>query len=424
MDTQQTPSEASPFTSDRIIGQKQRWWFLPLLVLSWFGSAVVYGAISGASIPKLLTLWGPGTKETNLAIVSAIGGVVVMIVTPLFGRLSDRTTSAWGMRKPWFLGGMIVGSLGVLIQAFATSLWLLVLGWCITQIGYGAVAMANHTLLADQIPQRIRARVAAATSVGAGFATVASAAIVATLPLDQSWSWFVVPGTVGILTTLPMLFGYRDAVRKDRPASLRLAEIASTYWLNPRVYRDFGWAWLSRFFMTMSILSVALYLFFLVVETLGYSVEAAGGVQTTALAFFFVGNVVATIFFGWLSDRLGKRKIIVWTSGIISALGVLMLMISPDMTMFLVAITVVGFAQGAYISVDVALMTEVLPSFKDAGKDLGIVALAYQLPQVLAPFAAAVCIGLAGGNYSGLYLLSITCSVLGGLTIIPVRGVK
>ena len=94
------------------------------------------------------------------------------------------------------------------------------------------------------------------------------------------------------------------------------------------------------------------------------------------------------------------------------------------MPTFLIAISIVGFAQGAYLSVDVALMTEVLPSFQDAGKDLGIVALAYQLPQVLAPFAVALCIGLAGGSYLGLYLLSILCSVLGGVTIIPVRGVK
>ncbi|MBQ1442320.1 MAG: MFS transporter [Renibacterium sp.] len=416
--------EAGPFAGDAILGQPQRWWFLPLLVLSWFGSAVVYGAVVGASMPKLLTLWGPESKEVNLAIIASIGGIVVMIITPLFGRLSDRTTSAWGMRKPWFLGGFLVGTAGIVLQAFADSIWLLVLGWCVTQIGYGAVAMANHTLLADQVPQRIRARVAAATGVGAGVATVVGVAVVAALPLDQSWTWFIVPGAIGLLTTVPMLFGYRDAVRTDKPAPLRFRDLLSTYWLNPAVYRDFAWAWTSRFFMTMSILSIALYLFFLIVETLGYSVEEAGGVQTTALACFFAGNVVAMLFFGWLSDRLGRRKLIVWTSGIVSGSGVLLLMVSPDMPTFLIAISIVGFAQGAYLSVDVALMTEVLPSFQDAGKDLGIVALAYQLPQVLAPFAVALCIGLAGGSYLGLYLLSILCSVLGGVTIIPVRGVK
>lgn len=415
---------ANPLAGDEIIGRRQGWWFLPLLVLSWFGSALVIGAISGASMPKFLTLLDEESKEENLALISSVGGIVVMIATPLIGRLSDRTMLAWGMRKPWYAGGIVVAALGVVLLALSGTVWGMVLGWCVLQVGNGAIAMANHTLLADQVPSRIRARAAAATGVGAGIATIAAAAIVAALPIDQAWTWYAVPGALGLLFVLPMLFCYTDATRTTRPEPLRVRDILSTYWLNPARYRDFAWAWVSRFFMTMSILSISLYLFFLIVETLGYSAEQAGGVQTTALLAFFVGNIVATVLFGWISDKLGRRKLIIWISGIVSAAGIIVVMSSPGMGTFLVGITIVGFAQGAYIAVDVALMTEVLPSREDAGKDLGIVALAYQLPQVLAPVAAAGFIALAGGSYSGLYLFSIVCSLIGGLTVIPVRGVR
>ena len=92
---------------------------------------------------------------------------------------------------------------------------------------------------------------------------------------------------------------------------------------------------------------------------------------------------------------------------------------------FMVAILIVGAGQGAYVAVDVALMTEVLPTFEEAGKDLGIVALAYQLPQLLAPMLAIPVLAIGGGqNYSALFVCSIVLSLLGGLAILGVRGVR
>jgi len=413
-----------PLSGDAIIGGPQRWPFLPLLVVAWFGAGIVNGAVVGASLPKLLALLDESMKETHLAIVSTVGGIVVMLATPLMGRLSDRTTLRMGMRKPWYLGGVLVGTVGCAILALAHDVPTIVLGWVVVQLGYGAVQMANHTLLADQVPARIRARVSAAVGVSTGIATIVATGIVAALPIDASWTWFAVPGALGLVTVLPILVGYRDAVRTDRPAPLRVSEIVSTYWLHPGTYRDFAWAWVSRFFMTMSIFSISLFLFFLIMDTLGFTADEAGAVQTMALACFFVGNIVATVLFGWLSDRLGRRKIIIWISGMCSAAGIVVLMTSGDFTGFLIGMTIVGSAQGAYIAVDVALMTEVLPSREDAGKDLGIVALAYQLPQVIAPVIGAGVIAVAGGSYTGLFAFSIVCSALGGLTIIPVRGVR
>lgn len=423
-----TAREAAPasgeLTGDEILGGPQGRQFLPLLVLAWFGAGITLGAITGAAIPKLLTILDEPAKEDNLALVSAVGGIAITLATPLMGRLSDRTTSALGMRRPWFLGGLAVGTIGCVLMALAGGLPLLLVGWVVVQLGYGAVAMANHTLLADQVPARIRARVAAAVGVATAVSTILGVGLVAALPFGSSWTWFAVPGLIGLLAVAPICVGYRDAVRTGPVPPLRARELLGSYWLDPVRYRDFAWAWASRFFMTMSILTISLFLFFLIIDTLGYSAQEAGGVQTRALGVFFVGNVVATVLFGWLSDRLGRRRAIVWASGLCSAAGVTVVMLSDGMGAFLVGMAVVGFAQGAYIAVDVALMTEVLPSREDAGKDLGIVALAYQLPQIIGPVVGAAVIALAGGDYRGLFVFSIVCSVLGGLAVVPIRGVR
>lgn len=414
---------SNPLAGDEIIGQRQPRLFLPTLVLSWFGSAIMMGAINGASIPKFLAVLDDASKESNLGLISSAGGVVIVLTTPLLGRLSDRTTSSWGMRKPWYLFGILVSAVAVMVLSISSSVAGMVFGWCILQVGSGAIQMVNHTLLADQVASRIRARVAAAASASSGIATIAAVVIVAALPIDAVWAWFAVPGALGLSAAVPLLFSYADARRMTPPAPLRFREILSTYWLNPIRYRDFTWAWSSRFFMSMAILSVSLYLFFLIMETLDFTAERAGSVQATAMVFFVSGNIAAALFFGWLSDRLGRRKVIVCISALLVATGVVVVMLSPDIVSFYSGFAIVGLALGAYISVDVALLTEVLPSREEAGKDLGIVALSYQLPQIIGPAAATVCITLAGG-YTGLYAFALVCSLLAMVAVIPVRGVR
>jgi MFS family permease len=175
----------------------------------------------------------------------------------------------------------------------------------------------------------------------------------------------------------------------------------------------------------MSIVSVSIYLLFFIIDQLGIPKEQASGVQANALIIFTVGNIVMTVLFGWISDRTGRRKPIVLVSSLLSAVGLGVAIISPDVTVFLVGIFIVGAAQGAYVSVDIALMTEVLPSFDEAGKDLGIVSLSYQLPQLLVPIVAVPLLALGGGeNYHALYLAAIVFAVLGGLAVLPIRSVR
>ena len=406
-------------------GPAQGRWFLPTFVLAWFGVNLALGTIGGASIPKAIAFLDDESKDTNLAIIAGVGGVIVMIITPLFGRLSDRTRSRFGMRRPWMLGGVLVGLLGVVGLAFATNLVVMVASWAVVQIGFGATNMAQHALLADQVPTRIRARVAAATGVAAGIATIIGAAIVASLPNDQRATWFLVPGVIGAVFALVLMLGLRDRVRVEPAEPLSLRAIASTYWLNPLQYRDFAWAWFCRLFVTMSIVSVSLYLLFFIIDRLGIPKEQASGVQAQALLFFFIGNVVMTLLFGWISDRTGRRKIIVFIACLVTCVGLTLAILAPDTLTFMAAIGIVGAGQGAFISVDVALMTEVLPNFDNAGKDLGIVALAYQLPQLLVPLVAVPVLAIGGGgNYTALYIVAIALSLLGGLAVLPIKKVK
>jgi MFS family permease len=83
---------------------------------------------------------------------------------------------------------------------------------------------------------------------------------------------------------------------------------------------------------------------------------------------------------------------------------------------------IIGVGFGAFMAVDQALMTEVLPSADSYAKDLGVVNIAATLPQTLAP-AVGGAIVLAFG-YAGLFPVGIVLSVLGAFCVFMIKAVK
>src|SRR5574343_2095450 len=64
-----------------------------------------------------------GASEGQLPLLQLAGPVTGLIVQPLIGALSDRTTSRWGRRTPYFLIGALLCSLCLLVMPFSPALW-------------------------------------------------------------------------------------------------------------------------------------------------------------------------------------------------------------------------------------------------------------------------------------------------------------
>jgi len=87
-----------------------------------WGFISIYAAAYGGTwlallTPIMITLalrtrqLDPTGSEYGLSLVLAVGALFALIANPLIGWLSDRTTSAWGMRRPWLIGGAL-GAVG------------------------------------------------------------------------------------------------------------------------------------------------------------------------------------------------------------------------------------------------------------------------------------------------------------------------
>jgi len=109
-------------------------------------------------------------------------------------------------------------------------------------------------------------------------------------------------------------------------------------------------------------------------------------------------------------------------SGLVMALAAVVLAIEPTWPAAMVAAALLGAGFGVYLSVDNALVTQVLPAQSDRAKDLGVVNIASSAPQVIAPVVAAPVVGGLGG-YPMLYALVAIVTVLGTVFVMRIRSV-
>jgi MFS family permease len=217
---------------------------------------------------------------------------------------------------------------------------------------------------------------------------------------------------------------YPLAPQDREPFSWR--QLASAYWLSPREYPDFGWAWLTRFLATLAVAMGTLYLLYFLRDAVHYSRLFPG--QTAAdgllilILIYTVGVVVASIIFGIISDRTGRRKMIVMVSGLLMAVAALLLTFWETWPSALAAATLYGVGYGAYIAVDQALITQVLPRAHDRAKDLGIINIAFVAPFAIGAAIAAPLVSLAG--YPALFAATAAVSVAASIGIWKVKSVR
>jgi MFS family permease len=125
---------------------------------------------------------------------------------------------------------------------------------------------------------------------------------------------------------------------------------------------------------------------------------------------------------GVISDRTGRRKLPVTISGLVMAVAAILLAVWPRWPAVIAAAAIMGLGFGVYLSVDAALVTQVLPSAAGRAKDLGLINIANSGPQVVAPAIAAPLVSELGG-YRALYLSVAVITVLGSVFVRRIRSV-
>ncbi|MEU9735810.1 MFS transporter [Streptomyces sp. NPDC048002] len=391
-----------------------------------------FGAYLAVLTPVMVTLAlrvsqivPEGERGTALGQVLSVGALLAMLGNPVFGALSDRTTSRFGRRRPWLLGGMLAGLAGLAVVAAGSNVPTLLLGWALAQLGINAALAALTSCIPDLIPQAQMARVSGMVGVATPFAMIAGSAL-AQVFSDSIALAFLVPGAIGVVAV-----GSLAAVMKDRPARpgafqpYSFREFLRSFWVNPRKHPDFAWNFAGRFLVFTAASCVTSYQVYFLMDRLGYSEDDVTAKVFTGTLAMVVAIVLGSVLGGQLSDRSGRRKPYVLGSSLIMAVSLAMIASAQSFGMYVAALVVFGFGEGLYLSVDMALAAAVLPNPEESAKDMGVLNIGNALPQSLVPIAAPALLAIGGGgNYGALFLFGAVAAVLGALAVQFIRTVK
>jgi MFS family permease len=405
--------------------QPVRWTFIALYALAYIGTILLFLAPLLVSLSlKVNDLVGTDRAPNNLSLVAGVGAFLAMFANPFFGKLSDRTTSPLGMRRPWMVIGLLGGSAGILVVAVAPNIGVVLVGWCIAQVFLNALLASLIAVLPDQVPVVQRGRVSGVLGICLPIASV-SGTYVVQLFTGNTLAMFMAPCVIGGFFIL--LF---TATLKDRrlPAANKplwsLREFASVFYVNPRKNPDFAWAFTSRFMFVLAYAFLTTYQAYYLLDKLGSAEDDVPHQLFLATLAMSSVVVVASLVGGWLSDRTGRRRVFVGAASFVFGLAMFAIALAGTFNGFVVGMAIGGLGFGLYTAVDLALVADVLPDPASAAKDLGVMNIAGALPSSVAPAVAPAILAVAGGNYGVLYAVAGACAVLGAGAILRVKQVR
>jgi MFS family permease len=105
------------------VTQRVGWGFIARYTLAYMGTCLLFLAPLLVTLAlKVNSLVGIDRAPNSLALVAGVGALVAMVGNPVVGKLSDRTSSRWGMRSrmTMFLAPCVIG--GFFILLFAVTL--------------------------------------------------------------------------------------------------------------------------------------------------------------------------------------------------------------------------------------------------------------------------------------------------------------
>lgn len=393
--------------------------FIARLTLAYVGAFIAFAPLLSLLVPLQAERLSPADKVGLLSLATLSGALAASGANMAVGWASDRTRHAWGRRRPWIAAGLVGTLLSYVVIAAATAPWGLVAGVILFQLAFNMMFAPLTAVLADQVPDRQKGRVAAFLGLGPPMAAASGVLITAPLFAD-TFGRMLLLGLLVAVCLLPLLLTYREPVMAGKAEGLRTGPL--------RLTRDFGFAWASRFCLQIAASVVNAYMLFYLADQSGYAERFPGATVESGLARLIAFStllVVASGFVGGLaSDRLQRRRAFILLAAVLMAAGLAVFAVWPAWPGPLAGYSLYGMGFGLYTTVDAALVAQVLPSRRDAARDLGVMNLTNTLPAMLAPMLALLALGPGRDNWARLMTVAAIMALLGGAAVLGVRRVR
>lgn len=395
--------------------------FVALYMAAQVGAYIAFIPLLTLLLPLKAEAIDPAGRTQILSQVALWGAFTAGIASVLAGMIGDRTRHWPGGRAIWMVAGLAgtVASYG-LIHAAATQTALMT-AIVLLQISLNFMLNPLTATLPERVPPRQRGMVASFTGLAYPLSNLFGALAIG-MWLTGEAERLIVVVAVTVVMVVPFIVITMRSTPASRPARRRGVSLAAL------ADRDFLIAFGSRLLIQTAVaLNVLYLLFFLDQETDFRSAIAGVRIEVIAgmlLAISTVLSVVAGLIGGRVSDRIGRRRVLVFGGSWLLATGALTMGLAPTWPGPVVAQAVLGLGIGLYGITDAVLIAEVLPDPENAGRDLGLLNVAVTAAQMLAPVVGLIALTWFKADLRSVYLLGSLFAFVGGFSVLLIRRVE
>jgi MFS family permease len=329
---------------------------------------------------RVLDFVAESQKNTYLGLLTFAGLILAMLVQPIAGAISDHWGFSWGRRRPYILMGTALLIIILPGIGLANSFIALLVVYCLLQVSSNTAQGPFQAFIPDMVPGKKRG-VAAGVK---GLLELAGGLILVRLLAYFMGRYFAGEGSLWLWSSLSLLdvvllaallatiftVKERPWVRVSPPPLL--PTLYKSFKIDLKVTPGFGTFLISRLLIVMAMATLqtfALYFLIDVVEITNPS-QVTGDLLIVA-GICLIGSVYPA---GWLSDKIGRRPIII-ASGLLGALGILLMLLIHNYATLMVSGGLLAVSGGAFFSSNWALATDLVPKGEEA-RYLGLTNLA------------------------------------------------
>jgi len=193
---------------------------------------------------------------------------------------------------------------------------------------------------------------------------------------------------------------------------------------------SFVWWIVNRLMFLAAVTSIQGSIFYFVMYAFKLTNEAASSLTGSLTSIIGIFIVLTALASGWISDRIGRTRLVA-ISGIVAAAGNVLLLVTiwvPNLTIVYIAGTIIGLATGLFMTANWALGTDLVPD-SEAGRYLGISNLAGAGAGIIGAGIGGLVADYINHYYMGLGYFAIFAAyallfALSTVTLLGMREVK
>lgn len=381
-------------------------------------------ALQNANASRILQIFGADVHELSWFWI--IAPLMGLIVQPIIGHYSDKTWGRFGRRKPYFLVGAILASIGLVLMpqadifiAFLPALWVGAGFLMIMDASFNIAMEPFRALVGDNLRTDQRTLGFSVQTALIGFGAVigswlpyaltnwfgisneTSAGIV---PINLIWS-FIIGAVILILSILVTVSttneyspeelesfedeqGHREAIQKDiSTEKSSLFDIFDDFKKMPTTMRQLSWvqffSWFGLFGMwVFSVPAIAQHIYGLpYTDSKSIAYQNAGDWVGILFGIYNLVSAFYAFALPYIAQKIGRKKTHA-ISLIIGGIGLLSIYIMPDKNWLILSMIGVGIAWASILAMPYAILAGSI-SPKKMGVYMGIFNFFIVIPQII-----------------------------------------